>query len=59
VTAKWNVQVPMRDGTALSADVYFADSAATPATTLLAHTPYNKIRSKPDRPRPSADTQGR
>jgi len=42
VTVKWNVQVPMRDGTALSADVYFAGPAGTPATTLLARTPYNK-----------------
>src|SRR6202050_1267822 len=32
----------MRDGTALSADVYFAGPAGTPATTLLAATPYNK-----------------
>ena len=42
MTVKWNVQVPMRDGTALSADVHFAGPAGTPATTLLARTPYNK-----------------
>lgn len=37
----WNVRVPMRDGTQLSADVYRADGNAR-RTTLLARTPYNK-----------------
>lgn len=36
----WNTRVPMRDGIALSADIY--SSGDEPRTTLLARTPYNK-----------------
>jgi hypothetical protein len=37
----WNVRVPMRDGTELSADVFRAADGG-PRTTLVARTPYNK-----------------
>ena len=38
---EWNVRVPMRDGVALSADVYHADGDGARAT-VVARTPYNK-----------------
>jgi uncharacterized protein len=38
---EWNVRVPMRDGVALSADIYRADGDG-PRATVVARTPYNK-----------------
>lgn len=41
MTTEWNVRVPMRDGTLLSADVWRGADGGR-RTTLVARTPYNK-----------------
>lgn len=44
VEARFNVKVPMRDGTNLSADIYFPKGQEGPFPTILTRTPYDNMR---------------
>ena len=46
IRARYDVKVPMRDGVALSADIYFPDGPGGPYPAILSRTPYDNIAER-------------
>ena len=46
IRVRYDVKVPMRDGVALSADIYFPDGPGGPYPAILSRTPYDNIAER-------------